>query len=65
LSGLVPAAGCGFRRARPWGEKVFNGWGTDERIDGAQMGVASGWVDLSLRRIVGFGGRVRGGKKKG
>ena len=23
---------------------------------------ASGWVGLSLRRIVGFGGRVRGGK---
>jgi hypothetical protein len=24
------------------------------------MGVASGWVGLSLRRVVGFGGRVRG-----
>jgi len=43
----------------------------DERGDGAQMGVASGWVGLSastgsaqrLRRILGFGGRVRGGKK--
>ena len=37
-------------------------------MDGAQMGVASGWVGLSastgsaqrLRRVVGFGGRVRG-----
>jgi hypothetical protein len=26
------------------------------------MGVASGWVGLSLRRVVGFGGRVCGGK---
>ena len=33
---------------------------TNKRMDGAQMGVASGWVDLSLRRIVGFGGRVCG-----
>ncbi len=29
-------------------------------MDGAQMGVASGWVGLSVRRVVGFGGRVRG-----
>ena len=34
----------------------------DERGDGAQMGVASGWVGLSLWWVVGFGGRVRGGK---
>jgi hypothetical protein len=34
----------------------------DERGDGAQMGVASGWVGLSVRRVVGFGERVRGGK---
>ena len=27
---------------------------------GAQMGVASGWVGLSLRQVVDFGGRVRG-----
>ncbi|KAF0108472.1 MAG: hypothetical protein FD146_1046 [Anaerolineaceae bacterium] len=36
----------------------------DEWGDGAQMGVASEWVGLSLRRILGFGGRVRGGKKR-
>jgi len=29
-------------------------------MDGAQMEVASGWVGLSLRRILGFGERVRG-----
>ena len=34
----------------------------DERRNGVQMGVASDWVGLSLRRILGFGGRVRGGK---
>jgi len=28
-------------------------------MDGAQMEVASGWVGLSLRRILGFGERVR------
>jgi len=33
-------------------------------MDGAQMGVASGWVGLSLRRVVGFGGGVRGGKER-
>jgi hypothetical protein len=26
------------------------------------MGVTSDWVGLSLRRVVGFGGRVCGGK---
>jgi len=30
----------------------------DELGDGAQMGVASDWAGLSLRRILGFGGRV-------
>ena len=30
------------------------------RMDDVQMGVASDWVGLSLRRILGFGGRVRG-----
>ena len=30
----------------------------DERGDDAQMGVASGWVGLSLRRILGFGFRA-------
>ena len=42
----------------------------DEWGDGAQMGGASDWVGLSastgsaqrLRRILDFGGRVRGGK---
>jgi len=33
-------------------------WGGD-----VQMGVASEWVGLSMRRVLGFGGRVRGGKK--
>jgi len=32
-------------------------------MDGAQMGVASDWVGLSLRRILGFGGRVGGGSR--
>ena len=32
----------------------------DERGDGAQMGGASDWVGLSLRRILDFGERVRG-----
>ena len=27
------------------------------------MGVASEWVGISLRRILGFGGRVCGGKE--
>jgi hypothetical protein len=27
------------------------------------MGVASGWVGLSVRRVVGFGGRVCGGNR--
>jgi len=31
-------------------------------MNGAQMGVASGWAGLSVRRVVGFGGRVRGEK---
>jgi len=30
-------------------------WGGD-----VQMGVASEWVGLSMRRVLGFGGRVRG-----
>jgi len=37
---------------------------TLRRMDDVQMGVASGWVGLSLRRVVGFGGRVCGGKRK-
>jgi len=32
------------------------------RMDGVQMGVASGWGRLSARRVVGFGGRVCGGE---
>ena len=31
----------------------------DERGDDVQIRVASEWVGLSLRRVVGFGGRVR------
>jgi hypothetical protein len=31
-------------------------------MNGARMGVASDWAGLSLRRVLGFGGRVRGGK---
>jgi hypothetical protein len=33
-------------------------------MDGVQMEVASGWVRVSLRRVLGFGERVRGGKNK-
>ena len=29
-------------------------------MDSAQTGIASDWAGLSLRRVVGFGGRVRG-----
>jgi len=29
-------------------------------MDDVQMGVASGWVGLSLRRVLGFGGHVCG-----
>ena len=31
-------------------------------MNDVQMGVTSEWVGLSVRRVVGFGGRVRGGK---
>ena len=50
-----------FRWACPWG-KIVHEWKTTNlrRMDDVQMGVASGWVGLSLRRVVGFGGRVRG-----
>ena len=41
-------ADSGFRQACPWGGSL-NGWETDERMDGAQMEVASDWVRLSLR----------------
>ena len=32
----------------------------NKRMDDVQMAVASEWAGLSLRRIMGFGGRVRG-----
>ena len=58
VGGVVPAAGCGFRRACPWGgQRTLSRIHGRERMDGAQMEVASGWVGLSLRRILGFGGR--------
>ena len=61
MGGVVPAAGCGFRRACPWGgQRTLSRIHGRERMDGAQMEVASGWVGLSLRRILGFGERVRG-----
>jgi len=61
----TPAAGSGFRRAYPWGgQRTLSRTHGRERMDGAQMGVASGWVGLSLRRVVGFGGGVRGGKER-
>ena len=31
-------------------------------MEDVQMGVASDWVGLSLRRILGFGGRGWGGR---
>jgi len=34
----------------------------DERGNDVQMGVASDWKGLSLRRVVGLGGRVCGGR---
>ena len=64
VGALVHAAGAGFRRACPWGgQRTLSRTHGRERMDDAQMGVASEWVGLSLRRVVGFGGRVRGGKK--
>ncbi len=71
VGGVVHAAGCGFRRACPWGgQRTLSRTHGRERMDGAQMGVASDWVGLSastgsaqhLQRVVGFSGRVRGGK---
>jgi len=35
----------------------------DEMGDGAQMGIASDWVGLSLRRVLDFGGTLRKLKK--
>jgi len=35
---------------------------TNKRMDGVQMEITSGWGMLSLRRVVGFGGRVCGEK---
>jgi hypothetical protein len=32
---------------------------TNKLMDGVQMGVASGWGRLSVRRGVGFGGHVK------
>ena len=41
-----------FRWACPWG-KIVHEWKTTNlrRMDDVQMGVASGWVGLSLRRV--------------
>jgi len=36
VGGLVPAAGCGFRRACPWGGAVTNGWETDKRMEDSE-----------------------------
>ena len=44
------------------GQRTLSRTHGQERMDGAQMGVASGWVGLSMRRVVGFGERVRGEK---
>ena len=55
-----PWVGSGFRRACLWGgQRTLSRTHGRERMDDAQMGVASEWVGLSLRRVVGFGGRVR------
>jgi len=37
---------------------------TNARMDDVQMGVPSCWMGLSVRRVVDFGGRVRGGEEK-
>ena len=50
MGGLVPAADCGVRRACLWvGQRTLSRTHGRERMDGAQMGVASDWVGLSLR----------------
>ena len=44
LGGLVPAAGSGFRGACLWGnQRTLSRTHGRERMDGAQMGVASEW----------------------
>ena len=43
-----------------WGKTVHEWKATNKRMDSAQTGIASDWAGLSLRRVVGFGERVRG-----
>ena len=51
--GLWVSAGASVGESRPRMKT------TNARMDDVQMGVASEWVGLSLRRGVGFGGCVR------
>jgi len=64
VGGRVRAAGCEFRRARPWGgQRTLSRTHGRERMDGAQMGVASRWVGLSLGGFWVSAG-VAGGKER-
>ena len=47
---------------RGFGQQTLSRTHGRERVDDAQMGVTSNWVGLSMRRVVGFGERVRGEK---
>ena len=52
--GLWVSAGASVGESRP---RILS---ANKRMDDVQMAVASEWAGLSLRRIMGFGGRVRG-----
>ena len=53
-------SGCILNFGGRVGQRTLSRTHGRERMYGAQMGVASGWVGLSLRQVVDFGGRVRG-----
>ena len=52
--GFWVSAGVSVGESRP---RILS---ANKRMDDVQMAVASEWAGLSLRRIMGFGGRVRG-----